>query len=79
MAMCVFNLDFEKKILMIQVTDQEKEVFDFLLNLRDSGVTNMFGARPYIQDAFPNIDEKQAGEMLVKWMENFDKLYPDEG
>jgi hypothetical protein len=29
-----------------------QEAFDFLDNLRDSGVTNMFGARPYLERQF---------------------------
>ena len=32
----------------LELTEQEEEVFEFLDALRESGVTNMFGARPYI-------------------------------
>jgi hypothetical protein len=45
----------------------ENEVFEFLDDLRDSGVTNMFGARPYIMEEF-NIDLVDAGKLLSFWM-----------
>ena len=34
------------------------EVFDYLDILRESGVTNMFGATPYIQEEF-GVDKKK--------------------
>ena len=47
--------------------DIEKEVFEFLNELRESAVTNMFGAAPYIQEEF-GVDKKTAREYLKKWM-----------
>jgi len=35
-----------------KTTSLEKKVFLFLNDLRDSGITNMFGARPYVVEAF---------------------------
>lgn len=49
------------------VTDEHLE---FLDELRDSGVTNMFGAASYISDEF-EIDKKEAGEILQYWMNTF--------
>jgi len=46
------------------------EVFEYLDELRDSGVTNMFGATSYIRDKFW-IEEKQARELLKEWMDSF--------
>jgi hypothetical protein len=48
-----------------------KEYFDFLEDLRKSGLTNMLGARPYIQTAFPDLSDKEAKEILVKWSQSF--------
>ena len=48
----------------------QEQVFEFLVGLRDSGVTNMWGATPYIQKRF-SMAEKPAGEWLVKWIESF--------
>ena len=42
----------------------------FLDNLRESGITNMFGAGPYVQETF-GVDEDQAKTILVYWMESF--------
>jgi hypothetical protein len=42
--------------------------FVFLNNLRDSGVTNMFGAAPYLQEEF-DLSRQEAREILAEWME----------
>lgn len=47
-----------------------KEHKEFLDNLRESGVTNMFGAAPYLVDRF-GLDVKEARAILSEWMENF--------
>ena len=49
------------------ITEQHR---DFLNDLRDSGVTNMFGAAPYLQKEF-GIDQKSAREVLANWMQSF--------
>jgi hypothetical protein len=48
-----------------------KIYFDFLEELRESGQTNMFSARPYLQTAFPDLSNVQAKVILVKWMESY--------
>lgn len=53
----------------------ENEVFEFLDDLRDSGVTNMFGARPYIVEEF-DIEPEEAGQLLSKWMKTFSERHP---
>jgi hypothetical protein len=47
----------------------ERDVFIFLAQLRDSGVTNMFGATPYIQEEF-DLDKKTAKNLLITWIKN---------
>ena len=32
--------------------DANEKYYEFLYNLRESGVTNMFGATPYLVEAF---------------------------
>ena len=49
-----------------------KEYFAYLNALRDSGVTNMFGAAPYLQQEF-GLTKYQARDILMKWMESFRK------
>jgi len=48
-----------------------EEVVQFLDNLRESSVTNMFGAAPYIMEEF-DVDRNMARDLLKHWMENFD-------
>ena len=50
------------------VTDQE--YFDYLDDLRDSGVVNMFGAGVYLQRDFC-LSRSEAKEVLLKWMDQF--------
>lgn len=42
----------------------------FLDNLRESGVTNMLGATPYVQEAF-ELSKKESREILSQWMDEF--------
>jgi len=46
--------------------------FEYLDNLRESGVTNMFGSVPYIQNQF-DVSEPQAKRILKAWWETFDE------
>jgi len=49
----------------------EKEtVFEFLDNLRESGVTNMFGAGPYVESTF-GVSRHEARDLVVQWMKSF--------
>ena len=48
----------------------DNEVVIFLDNLRESGVTNMFGAVPYLVKEF-GFDEELASAYLLEWMRNF--------
>ena len=54
-------------------TEKEIEMFQWLEMLRQSGVINMFGARPYLADAF-ELDDNQARDVLLKWMDNYEDL-----
>jgi len=45
------------------------EVFSFLDSLRESGVTNMFGAGPYIQEVF-GCSKSMARDLVLEWMES---------
>jgi DNA-binding LacI/PurR family transcriptional regulator len=45
--------------------------FAYLDALRDSGITNMFGASPYLENAF-HLKRDAANDILKKWMKTFD-------
>ena len=56
---------------------KEKDVFEYLDNLRDSGITNMFGAVPYLQTDL-GLSRNEASRVLREWMETFDERHPEE-
>ena len=41
--------------------------------IRQSGITNMWGASPYLAE-FAGITQGLAKEVLVSWIENYDEL-----
>jgi len=45
-----------------------RDEFRFLNRLRASGVTNMFGATPYITEAF-DLSTNDARKVLTDWMQ----------
>ncbi len=52
----------------------EEEHLDYLDELRESGVTNMFGARPYLEETF-NLTSKEASQILSYWMKTFSERH----
>ena len=53
------------------IIEEYKEEFIYLENLRRSGITNMYGASPYLSDEF-GYSKKEATKILCLWMENYD-------
>ena len=53
-------------------TVTEKEVFEFLEDLRESGTTNMFGAGPYVQKKF-RMNKHEAKDWVLKWMNSYEE------
>ncbi len=53
----------------------QEQVNYFLDELRESGVTNMFGAAPYIVEEF-GVTRKEAKSFLLNWMQTFDERHP---
>lgn len=47
-----------------------QEVKVYLNELRRSGVTNMYGAAPYVENEF-DMDKQTARKYVVDWMGNF--------
>ena len=66
-----FSLD-ERVAKIDEMLDEGvvKDMHIFLNDLRDSGVTNMFGAAPYLQDEF-GLDKREARQVLANWMQSF--------
>ncbi len=63
------HLDRCRELLRKEDPDMKK-YFDYLDYLRDSGVTNMLGAAPYLQRKFPELalEKFKARDVLTAWM-----------
>ena len=50
-----------------------EKYFTYLEELRHSSVTNMYGARPYLQQAFPELANapQRASKILRAWMDSY--------
>ena len=53
---------------MKTTTQQDTAYFSYLDGLRDSSVTNMMGAVPYLRNAFPELTKSGASLILNRWM-----------
>ena len=53
-----------------------QEHLEYLDELRESGVTNMYGAGSYVQDEF-SLSERDANSILAEWMETFSERHPN--
>ena len=60
----------KRQIMEKMMEPMVEEYFQFLDTLRESGVTNMFGAAPYLQQQF-GLDRGEARKVLLEWMESF--------
>lgn len=47
----------------------QEEIFQYLDDLRESGVTNMFGSPAYLQEEF-GLEKSEAREWFFKWIEH---------
>jgi len=56
-----------------KLTDFEIDICEYLEDLRDSGVTNMFWAWMYIQEEYDDISRKEAHNVLALWMDIFEE------
>ena len=45
-------------------------MFVYLDNIRETGKINMFGAAPYLQDAF-GLSRYEAKDIVLEWMNTF--------
>ena len=50
--------------------------FEYLDALRETGLTNMFGAGLYLQRRF-DLSEHEAEDVLQNWMDTFSERHPN--
>ena len=58
-----------------QASCDKEDQFIFLDQLRESGVTNMFGAGPYLVEEF-GVSRRESHEILGEWMRTFEERHP---
>lgn len=59
-------------INMVHDGELLKECFEYLDQLRESGVTNMYGCGPYLQEAF-ELSKYEARDIAIEWMKQYGK------
>lgn len=52
--------------------EQRPDTFQYLDSLRESGSINMFGAAPFLAEAF-GLSKNEAREVLRQWMQSFNE------
>ena len=59
----------EQDIIFDEISN---EVFLYLEELRESGVTNMYGAHLYVMEDF-EVNKSMAIKLVKTWMDNYNK------
>ena len=54
------------------IIEEYKEEFIYLEKLRKSGITNMYGASPYLAEEF-GYTKREATDILILWIENYER------
>ena len=50
-------------------------MFQYLFDLQESGITNMFGSGPYVEREFPHLDKKEVRDVVMEWMSNYEAIH----
>lgn len=53
---------------MATMTEEHRK---YLNTLRRTGIVNMFGAGPFLMEAFPGMTTNESRSILTQWRENF--------
>ena len=56
------------------IREEWEKYYQVLESIRKSGITNMFGAAPYLKEFCPELSSKLSQEILVNWIHNYDEL-----
>ena len=56
------------------IRDEWEQYYRVLEAIRESGITNMFGAAPYLKEFCPELSHKEAQAILVNWIRNYTEL-----
>lgn len=56
------------------IKEEWTEYYQMLEAIRKSGITNMFGAAPYLKELCSELSKEEANQILRNWMRNYDEL-----
>ena len=56
------------------IREEWERYYNILEAIRKSGITNMFGAAPYLKEFCPKLSHKEAQVILANWMRNYNEL-----
>jgi hypothetical protein len=56
------------------IKEEWEAYYTILERIRQSGITNMFGAAPYLKEFCPELSRDEAKEILCNWMSNYNAL-----
>lgn len=56
------------------IREEWEEYYKVLEGIRRTGVTNMFGAAPYLKEFCPELSIEESQEILCNWMSNYTEL-----
>lgn len=57
--------------------DELDEMFDYLFDLQESGVTNMYGAGEWLEETFDLNPKSSHTKILAFWMDNYKAIKED--
>jgi hypothetical protein len=60
--------------MAFQLDSSRVDYYRYLFKLRDSAVTNMFGAGAYLERKF-SLEQYEADEIMMDWMENYNDIW----
>jgi len=59
-----------------KMTKYDEKYYRYLDGLRESGISNMFGARPFLRSKFRELTDPMATKVLGDWMKTFHLRHP---
>jgi hypothetical protein len=56
------------------IREEWEQYYKVLEAIRESGITNMWGAAPYLKEFCPELSHQESQAILVNWIRNYDEL-----
>jgi hypothetical protein len=56
------------------IREDWEDYYNTLEGIRQSGITNMWGAGPYLKTCHPELSHNDANGILLNWIHNYNEL-----